>query len=329
MRPFNLLISSAGRRVALQRIFRNTLQALGLDGRLLATDMSRLSSAFHDADAGFLVPRCTSPEFIPAMLEICRKNEVRLVVPTIDTELPALSAHREAFEAQGTSIGISSPEVIAIAGGKDQTHRWLTEKGFPTVHQAPVTEVLAEPARWTYPLLVKPRGGSASIGVRIVEDQRALEVATRDGDYIAQTLARGIEHTVDVLATRDGRCLCAIPRRRLEVRAGEVSKGMTFRQSTIIDTAWRICEALPGAYGTLNIQMFWDEATDEVAVIEINPRFGGGFPLAWQAGGYYPRWMIEEILGQPSTACADEWQDRLVMLRFDDAVFVDGPDAGF
>jgi carbamoyl-phosphate synthase large subunit len=121
--------------------------------------------------------------------------------------------------------------------------------------------------------------------------------------------------------------VCAIPRRRIEVRSGEVCKGVTCRRHELIDLGTRIAEALPRAFGPLNIQMFFDEPRGEIRVIEINPRLAGGFPLSWQAGGKFPRWMIEEMLGLPSTASADAWRDGLVMLRHYHAVFMDLADA--
>jgi carbamoyl-phosphate synthase large subunit len=134
-----------------------------------------------------------------------------------------------------------------------------------------------------------------------------------------------------VLADRDGRCVCAVPRRRIEVRAGEVSKGVTVRSPRLQDLAARICAALPGAFGTITIQVFVDGEPDDpdadLAVIEINARYGGGFPLALEAGAEFPRWQLEELLGLPSTAQADRWRDGLVMLRYDAAVFVDEADA--
>lgn len=326
--PFNILLSSAGRRFALLRILRETLRDLGLVGEVMAVDMSRLSAAFQSADRAFVVPRCTSPEFIPAMLEICRENGIRLVVPTIDTELPPLAAHRQAFAGIGTTVAISTPEVVAIGGDKDRTHRWLVDNGLPTVPQATIDEVRAHPELWSYPLLVKPAGGSSSIGVAVVQDRAQLDATTRGGGFIAQALATGNEFTIDFLANREGRCLCTVPRRRFEVRAGEVSKGMTVRSATLQALAARICERLPGAFGCLNVQVFQDDATSALNVIEINPRFGGGFPLAWEAGARFPRWIIEEILGLPSTVSASNWRDRLVMLRYDEAVFVDAKKAG-
>lgn len=320
---FNILISSAGRRVSLLRIFKQALAGMGIEGQILAADMSIMSAAYHDADRAFQVPSCTSDDFVPAMLDLCRQNDVRLVVPTIDTELLTYATHREEFEAIGTRVSISSPEVIRICGRKDHTHAWLTEQGFPTVRQVSVDELESEPDALSFPLLVKPRGGSASIGVSVVRDLDEMRAATRCGEFIVQTLAHGIEHTVDLFLDGQGRCRCAIPRRRLEVRSGEVSKGVTVRNHRLIELAKHISEVLPGAFGVLNIQMFWDPDTDDLAVIEINPRFGGGFPLSWRAGGDYPRWLIEAVLGLPSTARQDGWRDGLIMLRFDDAVFVD------
>lgn len=237
------------------------------------------------------------------------------------------ASHRDAFARIGTTVAVSSPEVVAIGGDKSRTHAWLVAQGLPTVRQATIGEVLADPAAWPYPFVVKPAAGSSSIGVAIVRDRSHLEAVPRGG-FIAQSLATGIEHTIDILATRRGRCLCAVPRRRFEVRAGEVSKGMTVRSAALEGLATRICEALPGAYGCLNVQVFLDEATGAMNVIELNPRFGGGYPLSWEAGAKYPRWMIEEILKLPSTASATGWRDRLVMLRYDDAVFVDATSAG-
>ncbi len=320
---FNILMSSAGQRVERLDILRESLRQLGLQGQLLASDMSRMVAAFYAADSARLVPSCHDDDFIPAVLEICRENEIRLLIPNIDTELPKLSEAREQFAAIGTTVLVSTPEVIALSGDKHQTHRWLTENNFPTVRQTTVETAIAQPEEWPFPLLVKPWDGSSSVRVAIVASAEELKMRTCGREFIVQTIASGQEYTVSVLVNRDGECVCAIPRRRIEVRAGEVSKAVTVRNEAVIQLASSIAEKLPGAYGPLNIQIFLDDSSGEMNVIEINPRFGGGFPLAWQAGGKFPRWIIEEILGRPSTATDDQWQDGLVMLRYNGAVFVD------
>lgn len=325
---FNILISSAGRRVALLRIFRQTLAEMRLQGKVMASDMSLLSSAVHAADQSFLVPPCTSPEFIPKMLDICSEKSVRLIIPTIDTELPIYASHRDHFLTVGTTVAVSGSEVVSIGGDKEKTFNWLIRNGFPAVHQASVDEVIQESKLWGFPLLVKPRFGSSSIGVSVVRDLNNLKAMSPTAELLVQTIAKGNEYTVDILADRKGNCLCAVPRKRLEVRGGEVSKGLTVRNELLLRLSQQICETLPDAYGALNVQIFLDDATDEMKVIEINPRFGGGFPLSWEAGGKYPQWMIEELLGLPSTASFSSWKNGLVMLRYDEAVFVDSREVG-
>jgi carbamoyl-phosphate synthase large subunit len=329
--PVTVLVSSAGRRVELLRGFQRALAAIGADpGRVLATDCSWYSSAFHAADDAFLVPRLDEPDIVPRLVELCLKHDIDLIVPTIDTEMPMWVAHRDQFDEIGTTIALSDDDVVTIAGDKQRTHDWLVAHGFPTVGQTTPAAALADPGAWTFPLMVKPRFGSAGLGVGLVRDAEELALVARRGhelgEIVVQQVAPGAEHTIDLLADRDGRCVCAVPRRRIEVRAGEVSKGVTVRSGVLEDLAARLCEALPGAYGALNVQVFVDGDSDEpdgLAVIEINARFGGGFPLSLEAGADFPRWMLEELLGLPSTASHDAWRSGMVMLRYDAAVFVD------
>jgi carbamoyl-phosphate synthase large subunit len=325
---FNVLISSAGRRVALLKAFRQSLGELDLQASVQAADMSPLSAAMQIADARHLVPACTTAEFIPHLLDICRENSIRLLVPTIDTELKAYSEACEEFAAVGTSVAISSPETIAICADKQRTHEWLVNNNFPTVRQASVDEILRDLEHWRFPLIAKPVAGSASAGIRFVRSARELRGLDGERDYVIQEVASGAEFTLDVLVDREGSARCSVPRLRLEVRAGEVSKGVTVRHANLEQLGSTICEELPGAYGVLTVQIFLDETTGTMNVIEINPRFGGGYPLAFQAGANYPRWMVEEMLGMTSTVSKDGWEDGLVMLRYDDAAFIRADEVG-
>ena len=335
MKPLTVLISAAGRRVELVRIFRQAVTDLTPGGRVLAVDSSWFSSALHDADEGFVVPRLTDSGFVPHLLGLCERYQVDVIVPTTDREWPVWGDATPRFAAIGTTVAVSGPEVLAIASDKQRTHGWLTAHGFPTVRQTRPATALLDPAAWPFPLMAKPRFGSASEGVGLVRNTAELELLVardeagtplrdgRPGDMVVQTVAPGDEYTIDVLVDRSGQCLCAVPRRRLEVRAGEVSKAVTVRSPELIDLAFGLSKALPGAYGVLNFQVFADDVTGELAVIEINPRFGGGFPLTHRAGADYARWLLEDVRGLPSTASATAWRDGLVMLRYDAAVFVD------
>ena len=318
----NILISSAGRRVGLVESFRSSLEQLGVLGSIVASDMSVLAPARYVADSAVTVPPANSEEFVPVLLDLCERMEISLVVPTIDPELPALAAAKTAFAAKGTTVAISDLETISVAADKNLTHEWLITGGFPTVRQTRLADLNDKDADALFPIVVKPAHGSASVGVRMIENP--AELASLAGeDLIVQSRAPGTEYTTDVYVDEGGQIRVTVPRERLEVRSGEVSKGRTVRHAALEEVVAEIAASLPGAYGALNVQAFVSD--DEINVIEINPRFGGGFQLSYRAGADLPGWLICERLARPIHV--DEWQSDLVMLRFDDAVYISAGDA--
>jgi carbamoyl-phosphate synthase large subunit len=322
-KKFTLMISSVGRRAQLVDCFRRSARELNLKLTVVGIDTApELSPASHLVDHCFKVPRCTDPDFVPAVLRICRSQEVKLIIPTIDPELPVYAESQNLFAAAGTMVLVSSPETIRIAADKALTNAWFAGNGLPTVRQAKVADVRSNQDGWVFPVVVKPRRGSASVGVHRVTSPHALASMMSGDDLVVEELAVGVEHTTNVFVDSEGRCLCAIPHRRLEIRGGEVSKGITIKNVTLMELARRAAERLPGARGPLNVQAFVSEA-GEIRFTEINARFGGGFPLAYQAGANFCRWIFEDMLGLPSTASFDGWKENLLMLRFDSAVFVE------
>jgi carbamoyl-phosphate synthase large subunit len=325
--PPNALISSAGRRAGLLRAVRGSLAERRPGAWVGAIDSGTSAPVRFLAEKFWRVPRCTHPDYGSALVEICRENGVGLVIPTIDTELPFCARHRERFGGEGITLSISAEPVVAIACDKHATHEWLVANGFPTVRQASPAQVLAKLSEWRWPLIAKPHDGSASIGVRrIANEEELIHLANTQPEYIVQELARGREFTVNLYVNRAGRCVCAVPHWRMEVRAGEVSKGITVKDPRLMDLARRVAETLPGARGPLNMQCFVDDDGDgdgTIAIIEINARFGGGYPLAHRAGARFTDWLIDEQEGG-EVAPYDAWTDDLAMLRYDEAVFSTG-----
>ena len=324
----NVMLSASGRRVSLMRHLQASLDDLDPGGRVLATDITLTSPAMHLCDDRTVVPPYRDPNCLDALLNFVRERGVRLIVPTIDPELAFYAKHVQAFAEAGARINVSAPATVEIGGDKQRTHEWLTSSGFPTVRQVPLEQFRAPMEGMAFPLLVKPRFGSSSIGITRANDPAHIDARRYEQNLIVQTIAGGKEYTVDVFIDGKGKCRCAVPRRRIETRGGEVSKGVTVRQPAVSALAKQIAEALPGGYGVLNIQIFYDDQTDTLAVIEINPRFGGGYPLSHEAGAPMTRWLLEDVLGLPSTATDDAWRDGLVMLRYDEAVFVTREQAG-
>jgi carbamoyl-phosphate synthase large subunit len=325
-----VMISASGRRVMLLKYFEQSICELGINAEVIATDINPTSSAYQMASHALLVPRYTDSNCLDDLVALCRQQQVRLIIPTIDPDLDFYTEHREVLTSVGTSTLLSDAQTIKIGNDKQATHDWLTSQNIPTVRQTNL-QLIRESTNnvdWHYPIFVKPRFGSSSIGAHLIHSIEQLLLLPKDVPYIAQSVAAGREYTVDTYVDRNGQCRCAVPRLRLETRSGEVSKGMTARIEPIQTLAKRVAEALPGARGVLNIQIFYDRHTDVAQVLEINARFGGGYPLAHQAGAPMTRWVLEECFDLPCTANDDDWQDGVVMLRYDDAVFVSRDKAG-
>lgn len=169
--------------------------------------------------------------------------------------------------------------------------------------------------------MLKPYKGNSSIGVTKILNADELKFFLRYvPDAIVQEFITGVEYTMDILVDDSGRVRSVVPRRRVETRAGEVSKGITVKNIDLINAGKRVVEALPGAVGCITVQCLLTPG-GEIEFIEINPRFGGGIPLSIKAGADFPRWIIEMHSGRESQIELDGWEDGLVMLRYDDEIF--------
>ncbi len=318
---FNVLLTSAGRRVSLLRGFQRALSGLGVQGKVIATDLRRTAPAMHVADASELVPRVTSAGYIDALRDVCRRHGVKLVVPLIDTELHLLAPHREAFAADGIEVLVSSTEVTQLCLDKRNTREFFERIGVATPRLFDAGKLLADPDA-KYPFFLKPADGSSSVGATRIDSREELAFHSKHTrNAIVQELITGDEYTLDVLAGFDGRTRCVVPRLRMETRAGEISKGVTVKDAALMEAGRRVVDALGGARGCITVQCFYTAGRPPV-FIEINPRFGGGFPLAAAAGADYPRWILEWLLGREPQIALDGWDDGTVMLRYDDAVFI-------
>jgi carbamoyl-phosphate synthase large subunit len=175
------------------------------------------------------------------------------------------------------------------------------------------------------PLMVKPDDGSASSMVFKAETDEQLEFFRRYvPNAIIQEFIDGDEYTLDVFADLSGTVRCVVPRLRIEVRAGEVSKGMIVKHDRIIGLGKKVGECLPGACGCITLQCI-ENRQGEIKMVEINPRFGGGVPLAIEAGADMPKWVLQMVMGQEVGDVEHSYRDGLMMLRYDDAIFVQHP----
>lgn len=318
----NVLLLSAGRRVELAQSFLAEIEQRDLGSRLLATEMKpEISAACQVVDKAIKAPRVTDSSYIEFLFSTCKKENVGLVVPTIDTELLLLSRHRDAFASEGIHVIISDESLVRICRDKRLTAGLFMDLDIDT------PKIFARDSI-SFPCFAKPYDGSCSIGASVVSTPEMLSnVMLADEKMMFMELvdANHQEYTVDAYYDRQGQLRCFVPRQRIETRAGEVSKGVTRRNHVYSYLRDKLAR-LQGARGCITLQLFSNSATGRFAALEINPRFGGGYPLTYCAGANYPGWLIDEYLLGNAVPFNEEWEADLLMLRYDAKVLVHGYD---
>jgi carbamoyl-phosphate synthase large subunit len=314
----NILLTSVGRRVELLKAFRESMCRANITGKIITADLKRNAPASFLADTAEIVPRVDDPDYIDRLLDICDQHQIDLLIPLIDTELTLLSLHEQRFRDLGVTVLISSAAVNDICYGKKKTGLFFQTIGVRT----PKIYQLDEVKDQNFPIIIKPNKGSASVGVYQIKNQTELNFfANYVEEPIIQELISGEEYTIDVLVNFQGKAISIVPRLRLETRAGETSKGTTVKNPALIAAAKYVVESLPGAIGCVTVQCFL-QPDGEIIFIEINPRFGGGYPLAYRAGADFPLWLFQLCADKNPQVAIDGWEDGLSMLRYDDAIFV-------
>ena len=320
-RKLAVLFTTIGRRVSLLNSFRRAAKQLGLNVTFFGTDANKLSSAWHLCDRKYVVKPITHPGYLKQLLTIVRNNKIDLLVPTIDSNLALFAENKGKFARLGCQVLISSPDVINICRDKRKTYRFLAKNGFNTPEVMTPGEALAKKSL-KYPRFLKPWDGSASRGSVIVRNREELAFYTkRIPNCIVQEFVRGTEYTCDAFVGSDMKVHCVVPRKRIEVRAGEVSKGQIVKNKDIMNRTAELVEALGAGPGVITIQLILD-SDKKIHFIEINPRFGGGAPLSIKAGANFPKWILQELVGQKPNIKFDGFEDNLIMLRYDAEVWL-------
>lgn len=315
----NILITSAGQRVALVKDFQETLKRFFPEGKVYTTDMNpKMAPAAYVSDGCFDMPRCTSDDYIESLLTICLGNNIGMIVPTIDTELAILSANKDIFAKQDIFVSVSDYDFVMMCRDKRNTGEFFEKHGI----RVPKAIDKNHP---TFPLFAKPYDGSLSTNLHYIKNTEELtEEILNDPkllfmEYIDKEVYK--EYTVDMYYGKDNKVKCIVPRERIKIRAGEINKGLTEKEP-LTQYLFDRLETIDGCVGCICIQLFLNPQTGDVVGIEINPRFGGGYPQTYAAGGNYPEYLIRECFLGESIEYFDDWKDNQLMLRYDDAVYV-------
>ena len=318
----NVLITSAGRRVSLVRAFQQELKKLDENAQVFAADASPVeSSACHAADGYFQVPRLDNPDYFIALEKICKENHISLVIPTIDTELLPMAQRKEEFLAKGIRFIVADELFVQKCRDKRQIHDFFMENGVQVAREF-------SKDKYELPLFIKPIDGSRSVDTYLIREESELTDYHFKNDKLM--FLEYLDHqefeefTCDMYYDQSNRLRCVVPRKRVEVRDGEVNKGLTQRNAIIPYLQERM-SFIEGAIGCLTAQFFLHKEDSRVYGIEINPRFGGGYPLSYLAGANFPAWILSEYMRNEKVADHfDDWEADLLMLRYDHEILVHG-----
>jgi len=320
-KSLNVLFTCIGRRVGLLNCFRKAAKQLKINAKFFGTDLNELSPALQLCDEKLLVKPIRNAKYIPDLLKIVRNHKIDLIVPTIDTDLQKLADNKGKFEKFGCTVLVSDSDVISICQDKRKTFHFLDDNGFDGPKTTSARAVLSR-QRIRWPKLLKPWDGAAGKGVTIVNSRDELAMMSkRIRNCIVQDYIEGLEYTCDAYVDFEKKVRCVVPRKRIEIRAGEVSKGRVVKDIDLMSAVRQLVETLGAGPGVITAQLMLSKK-GEIKFIEINPRFGGGAPLSIKAGANFPKWIMQELLGQKPRIKFDGFRDGLTMLRYDAEVWI-------
>ena len=307
----NILFTCAGRRTYLLKYFKEQLNG---DGKVIATDMQLSAPALSAADFAEQVPAVYAENYIDVTLDVCKKHDVKLLISLNDLELPILSADRARFEEIGVTLVVSEQEAIDICFDKFKTAEFIKSLGLKTpLTYTDFNQAVAaiEAGTLKFPLVLKPRWGSGSIGIEFVEDMEEMEIvyhllqkkikktilatASVGDDYILiQEKIAGPEYGLDIMNDLKGNHIAVSVKQKLAMRAGETDKAVTVDNAEIREMGAVIGKNLKHI-GNLDCDIL--ERDGDYYVLELNPRFGGGYPFSYEAGVNMPKAIIEWAKG--------------------------------
>jgi carbamoyl-phosphate synthase large subunit len=316
----NILILSAGRRVSLFKIFQKELKKYFPESIVYTVDANPKRSPVCqiNKDHSEKIPKVYDKDYIDALLRLVKNQKIKIIIPTIDTELKVLSYAKDRFLQFDCEIVISNSKFI------EQCQDKSNQKSFFETFDIKTPKIL-ESNNLSFPAFAKPKNGSRSLGIKFIESEDDLSKGIlNDKNLIFMELISKKdfkEFTVDMYFSRESQLISMVPRERQSVRDGEVSIGRTVK-GNIYNTLIEKFRFVEGAHGCITAQFFYSQKTSNLLGIEINPRFGGGYPLTYNAGANFQENIIQEYALNKRLAFKENWKEGLTMLRHDSEVYV-------
>lgn len=317
----NILILSAGTRNKIVQYFKN---AVGDNGRVIATDASDLGPAIYDADNYYIVPLINDKGYLDKILDICKTEKIDGVLSLIDPELSLLAENVDRFKEVGTVVIGSSYELCEMSLDKMQMYNWLLKHGYKCARSwmeknAFYTSVGSGDVE--YPVFVKPYRGSASINISKVYDRETVEVLfAHEDNLMIQEYLDGQEIGADVYIDMiSGEVVSVFTKKKIKMRAGETDKSVSFKDEKLFSLITKfVSEA--GFRGQIDIDIF--EIDGEYYISEVNPRFGGGYPHAYESGCDHMQLIINNLAGKVNAVSIGNYDEGIYMMKYNEVKIV-------
>ena len=316
----NILVTSAGRRVSLVKAFKDSSKLLKTNSKVFITDLDpKTSPASYFADDSFKIGFFNDPNYIDCLLKICLNNKISIVIPTLDTELILLTNAKSVFKVNGIDIIISDLKLIKILRDKITTNTFFNSLKIKT-------PIIFNKDNMKFPVFLKPLNGSNSRGIYKAENINEIKPSDLDSKnmMILENIDNTIydEYTIDLYYDKNSSLKCVVPRIRLKVVGGESNQGVT-KKNEVLDYVKDRFSFLDGAIGCLTLQVFSNKSNPgDIIGIEINPRFGGGYPFSLNAGANFPEFIIREYILNEQIEYFDKWKNNCLNIRYENEIVI-------
>ncbi|MCR2822003.1 ATP-grasp domain-containing protein [Lederbergia panacisoli] len=313
----NILICSAGRRVRLVQYFKEELQKI--NGRIIAVDCDVTAPALSYADSFEVVPRISHPNYIQHIKEICAKYDIKAILSLIDPELSLLARYKKEFKKEGITIVVSNKDVVDICFDKYSTYQFLKEHDIPSVKTYVEREKVMEDlmdGTLNFPLIIKPRNGSASLGISKVNTVKELEFFWNNNEeLVVQPFINAEEYGVDCFIDLiSGVTTNIFTKRKVAMRAGETDKSVAINDQELKQLIQKLISALKPA-GPIDVDCF--KTGEGFVVSEINPRFGGGYLHAHEMGQNFVENIINNLMGKLNSINEEPYGEGTILVKYD------------
>ncbi len=313
----NILMLSVGTRNKIVQYFK---RGFAEQGRVIVTDMNELAPAVYEADKFYKVPRITDPGYIDLILDICKKEKVSAVLSLIDPELSLLAENKPKFDDLGITIIGSSYELCEIALDKMLMYQWLKDRGYKCARSYTDKDAFyrdLDAGKVAFPVFVKPVKGSASIAINKVHDKETIEqLFSHNDNLMIQEFLKGQEIGADCYIDMiSGELVSVFTKKKLLMRAGETDKAVSFKDEKLFDLIKKFVKD-SGWLGQIDIDIF--DVNGDYYISEVNPRFGGGYPHAYECGCDHIKLILNNLQGITNPVNIGAYDEGVYMMKYNE-----------